>query len=299
MATRKAKGIIVNGVDLTELFSTLVELAPTEEEPVTVDEMNAEMGGENTFEALSVLADAELVDFDRAGKLWLTVPDVSLDNAESILREALETSSFEPSVVPTKAAEYAERTKYNADVAASQEDGGQHLHPMPDARPRMVEAREAGKIMDEIVEKLVDEAYSAQTPVIAENGEKITIPVDFDDPSKGRRELDASKGERLLGETSYTVSDMRREDMALGTAIREALSTMPAIATWTPTFHESKITEEFEVPEVLPAVPDGVTENTWFMAHAADTETGRAWWMRKAEAQMNAFNLSQPEVAPF
>jgi len=96
--------------------------------------------------------------------------------------------------------------------------------------PRMVEAKEAGKIMDEIVEKLLDAEFPE---------------------------------------------------------------------TWTPTFEESKIAEDFEAPETLPAVPAGVSENTWFMAHCANTESARAWWMAKADAQINAHKLNQPEVAPF
>lgn len=148
-----------------------------------------------------------------------------------------------------------DRLEYNTAVSASQEEGAQHLHPMTDARP-------------------------AETPIVAENGENVTVPVDFDDPSKGRRELDASKGERLLSEDTYTV--------------REA----PKPATWVPTFSEPK-NQPYEGPESIPAVPEGVTENVWFMAHYADTETARAWWMRKADAQRVVSDVNVTDAPPF
>lgn len=152
-----------------------------------------------------------------------------------------------------------DRLEYNTKVSASQEEGAQHLHPMEDARP-------------------------AETPIVAENGENVTIPVDFDDPSKGRRELDASKGERLLSEDTYTVRVAPQEPTEEDTE-----------STWTPTFSEAK-NQPYEGPESIPAVPDGVTENVWFMAHYADTETARAWWMRKAESQM--VTIEPTEDAP-
>lgn len=148
-----------------------------------------------------------------------------------------------------------DRLEYNTAVSASQEEGAQHLHPMTDARP-------------------------AETPIVAENGENVTVPVDFDDPSKGRRELDASQGERLLSEDTYTVREAPKPDM------------------WVPTFSEPK-NEPYEGPESIPAVPEGVTENVWFMAHYADTETARAWWMRKADTQRVAQNVNVTDTPPF
>lgn len=151
-----------------------------------------------------------------------------------------------------------ERLEYNTNVAASQEPGSQHLHPMEDARP----------------------VAPAVEPVKDSEGETVTIPVDFDDPSKGRRELDASQGERVISEDTYTVR-------ATPTAVQlmDDTNEDETPETWTPSFSEAK-NEPYEGPESIPAVPEGVSENVWFMAHYADTESARGWWMRKAESLM-------------
>lgn len=210
-------------IDLTAVFVMLAEFESTQDNPTTTQEMVDEMGESETdvYNALSILADADLID-SIAGtrgltcKWFINVPDVSVENAESIAREALATTDF-------------------------------------------------GKV--------AEAPKPAVTPVVAADGTNVTVPVDFNDPSKGRRELDADKGEKLIGEDTYTM-------------------------TWTPTFSEPK-NEPYEGPEILPAVPAGVNENTWFMAYRADTETARAWWMARAEAQMMEHKINQGEPAPF
>jgi len=96
----------------------------------------------------------------------------------------------------------------------------------------------------------------AEQPVKAADGTNVTVPVS--EGSEERRELDAAKGERLISED------------------------------FIPSFEESKITEDFTPPVMIPAVPAGVNENTWVMAHYANTESARKWWMAKAQSQMVA-----------
>jgi len=170
--------------------------------------------------------------------------------------------------------EERKRLEYATRVAEAREEGAQHRHPMEDTHPVVSSetSTEADKRRTEGVARIMEkvEAKKAQTPVIAENGEKITIPVDFDDPSKGRRELDASKGERLLGETMYVPR----------TPVVEA-------QTFSPEFSEPK---NSECPEnEIPALPEGVSPNVWELAHDANTPSARAYWMRQAQAQMDEY----------
>lgn len=233
MASRtKVQSVEIDGIDLVALFVTVVEFSPTEESPVTVQELDDETG-QSTFDALNILADAELIGFER-GNVWVVIPDVSEANASQTAYDALMTHPLPPVEAPKP----KRATKAKAPVVPAVE------------------------------------------PVKAADGTNVTVPVSED--SEERRELDASKGERLISEDlmSDVIQNLMEE-------------------TWIPTFDESKITEDFEAPEMLPAIPVGVSENTWFMAHCANTESARSWWSAKADAQINAHNLNQPEVAPF
>lgn len=251
MASRtKVQSVEIDGIDLVALFVTVVEFSPTEESPVTVQELDDETG-QSTFDALNILADAELIGFER-GNVWVVIPDVSEANASQTAYDALMTHPLPPVEAPKP----KRATKAKAPVEV--------VLPNPD------DASPANKGW----------IAKAQQPVKAADGTNVTVPVSED--SEERRELDASKGERLISEDlmSDVIQNLMEE-------------------TWIPTFDESKITEDFEAPEMLPAIPVGVSENTWFMAHCANTESARAWWSAKADAQINAHNLNQPEVAPF
>lgn len=277
MATRKAASTPDAQIDLVALFVMLAEFDSTQENPTTTQELVGELGEHETavYNALEVLADAELID-SVAGtrgltcKWFIIVPDVSADNAESIAKEALATTTF------GKVAETPKRTRRTkAQIAADKEAARERT----EYGARVAESQDAvmSQIPTEVAHAIATErAVKAVTPVVAADGTNVTIPVDFNDPSKGRRELDASQGERLIGE-----DDMRE-----------------VVATWTPTFSEPK-NEPYEGPETLPAVPAGVTENTWFMAHCADTESARTWWMARATAQEEEHKLNQGEPAPF
>lgn len=156
----------------------------------------------------------------------------------------------------------------------------------------------------------------AEVPVIAENGETVTVPVDYDNPSAGRRELDASKGERVISEDTYTVRvspemDMRRERARaeyVDAFAMEAPKTAEAVQAlirklqslhngmtgatesegFSVTYHEPKNGPALEDVEI-PALPQGVNANTWEMAFTANTESARAYWTRKANAQRAEF----------
>lgn len=140
----------------------------------------------------------------------------------------------------------------------------------------------------------------AETPVIAENGEKVTVPVDFDDPSKGRRELDAAKGERLISEDTFKVSAPKTEKaiQELADKVKELTKPerLPEIDGLDQFIddesgdmvYESRIHKmglALPEPDSIPERPEGVHPNTWDMAHTAITQSARDWWLAKAETE--------------
>jgi hypothetical protein len=280
MASRKTSTETVSPV---EAFVALQTFEATEADPVSNGDLadDQKWGHTATFKALEILADAELVDSHGRGlttEWFILTPDVTAENAESIAQEALKGFTPPKPVQATKAkqskaekdAEYAERTKYNAAVSASQEPGSQHLHPMKNARP-------------------------AETPVIAEDGSKVTVPVDFDDPSKGRRELDASKGEKLLSEDVFTVkvTPAALPDKGLDQFIDGETGDM---------VYESAIEKNGlkldEPSEVLPC-PAGVNANVWDLANTAITQTARDYWAKIAKQDAEEYAANNGAPAPF
>lgn len=164
-----------------------------------------------------------------------------------------------------------ERLEYNTRVAESQEDGAQHVHPMEDARP----------------------VVAAVEPVKDSQGETVTIPVDFDNPEAGRRELDASQGERVLseGDMLEIIRSLRADAPKTAEAVealREKLLSAAELMTTTApahtvTLHEPKNGEALTI--ALPPIPAGVHEHTWELAFQANTESARNYWKRKASQQ--------------
>lgn len=133
-------------------------------------------------------------------------------------------------------------------------------------------------------------------------GETVTVPVDYDNPSAGRRELDASKGERVISEDTYRVRtrtplEALKEDAPLTAEAVQAmirkLQSLPVMQDATAaegfsvTFHEPKNGPALDCE--IPALPEGVSPNVWELAHTANTESARAYWTRKAEAERTAF----------
>jgi hypothetical protein len=273
---------------LGEIFAKLVEFGATEDSPVTVGEMNDEMA-ENTFDNLNILADAELIGMGEgtnAGKLWIAVPDVSSENVVETFNEAFANMSADvlmalgkpaeaPKKLTAKELEYKERTEYNARVAESQEDGAQHRHPMPDA------------------------VKPAETPVIAADGTAVTVPVDPENDPKGpRRELDASKGEKLIGEDVIKVK---------ATAKPERLPEIDGLDQFLDDetgamVYESRIEKVglwLDEPESVPALPEGVNPNTWNAAHTAATQTARDWYLARVKTQQEEHKINEGAPAPF
>lgn len=197
-----------------------------------------------------------------------------------------------------------ERLEYNTRVSESQEPGSQHRHPMTDAQgePKNGTPVPRAEFTSEGVKPL-----PAVTPVVAQNGETVTVPVDYDNPSAGRRELDASKGERVISEDTYRVRpvDVKREaarDEFMDAFRSEAPQTAEAVQAlinrlqrlhngmtgesageFTVTLHEPKNGEALTVE--IPPLPAGVNANTWELAHQGNTEGARRFHMRQAKAQ--------------
>lgn len=155
----------------------------------------------------------------------------------------------------------------------------------------------------------------AVTPVMDSEGEPITVPVDYDNPSAGRRELDASKGERVLSESTYRQRESvehaakreneRMEYVRRVEALRQSgnmspesihalirelqgmVSEAPETEGFSVTFHEPKNGPALECE--IPPIPAGVNPNTWELAHQGNTEGARRFHMRQAEAQEAAY----------
>lgn len=269
----------------------------SEEFAYTVKEIAGEfeVSEKATFDALGVLEDAGKVNGSGRGLTsmwWLS---------EGKKEEAPKPKRTRRTKAQMEEARRIEREKleYATRVAESQEPGAQHVHPMEDARP--VVLSDADKQRKEGVQRIMSKVkpeFKAENPVIAENGETVTVPVDWDDPSKGRRELDMAKGERLLSETTFmprSPLEALREDAPRTAVAVEALrdklisaaelmvSTAPA---FTVEIHEPKNGEALDVP--IPPLPAGVNANTWELAHQGNTEGARRYHMRQAKAQETA-----------
>lgn len=155
----------------------------------------------------------------------------------------------------------------------------------------------------------------AEAPIMDSEGEPITVPVDYDNPSAGRRELDASKGERVLSESTYRqresvehaakrenermeyvrrVEALRQSGNMTPASIRSLIRELQGMVSEAPetegfsvTFHEPKNGPALECE--IPPIPAGVNPNTWELAHQGNTEGARRFHMRQAEAQEAAY----------
>lgn len=242
--------------------------------------------------------------------------------------------------------ENRKRLEYATRVTQSQEPGSQHLHPMEDARPvepfysegalrdldimakgepkngvpvpRAEFTSEGVKVLDETpayFQTPKSSAIPAVTPIMDSEGEPITVPVDYDNPEAGRRELDASKGERVLSESTYRQRESvehaakreneRMEYVRRVEALRQSgnmspesihalirelqgmVSEAPETEGFSVTFHEPKNGPALECE--IPPIPAGVNPNTWELAHQGNTEGARRYHMRQAEAQEAAY----------
>ena len=260
----------------SKILAALTEWESSAESPATLQEVMGEfnIGDKEAYDALGALEDAGKVTSD--GR-WLTSVWFLGKAKEAIPAPVAETAKPKrkrrtKAEMQAAREEAANRTRYAANVAESQDGDMQH------ATPRVVDASTPVEVAHAIA---TDNAIKAVTPVIAENGETVTVPVDFDNPSAGRRELDASQGERVLGEDDMRamILQLQRENAALK-AKRES-ETQEAS---TLVFHEPK---NGPCPgNEIPPVPAGVHPHTWELAHDANTETARDYYMRQVEAQI-------------
>lgn len=272
---KRAKNVPAVDVDaLVTVFCTLAQFDSSETDPVSVQEMADELDAplsENAFSLLENLADAELIEFER-GKVWISREDVTETNAEDIAVNAL--NGFEPKSDARKRLEYAVRVAESQDMDFSQSP------------------KHSGKTVE-----------PAKTPVIAADGKPVTVPVDPENNPKGaRRELDASKGERLIKEekVSDIVASIRKDAPKTADAVQalaDKLKTLepkrlPEIdgldqfidAETGDMVYESRIHKmglALPEPDSIPKRPEGVNPNMWDHAHTAITQQGRDWAMRQ------------------
>ena len=141
---------------------------------------------------------------------------------------------------------------------------------------------------------VVAPVQAAVTPVLDSAGEPITVPVS--ENSTERRELDASKGERVISE-----DDMRDVVKSL-----KGEKNMTAETTWTETVHETHFTEHtpgtaptghtwLTEEDVTEAPPVGVNENFWVLYKSARTAPARVFWGKKVAEQIKTEAMKELE----
>lgn len=182
----------------------------------------------------------------------------------------------------SKREEARKRLEYAADVRDTQDMDFSQREPKNGVPvPRAEFTSEGVKILP------------AVTPVKGENGETVTVPVDYDNPTAERRELDASKGERVIseGDMMEIIRSLRADAPKTAEAVEalreKIISAAELMATTTPAFtvtlHEPKNGEALTVP--IPPIPAGVHPHTWELAFQANTESARNYWKRKASQE--------------
>lgn len=188
-------------------------------------------------------------------------------------------------------------------LSEKQSDARERLEYAAGVRDTQDDVYSQGALRDlDIMAKGEPPVLPAVEPVKDAQGENITVPVDYDDASKGRRELDASKGERVLGETTFVPRkkvDPLAEMEALIARVRarvtekmsddqvEEIVRQERTRTFAPVFFEPT---NPECPgNVIPALPAGVHPHTWEMAHDGNTEASRRYYTRQAEREMQEY----------
>lgn len=254
----------------TKILESLEAWKSSEHDPASIAEIAGELEveGMEVFNTLNKLEDAgKVTGIGRGldskwflGKAEETTAPVPTP-AERVKRKRRTKAEMEAA-----RAEERERLTYATRVAESQEPGSQHLHPMEDARP----------------------VIPAESPVVAENGETVTVPVDWDDESKGRRELDADKGERIISEDDMTellkrVRARLKDEKPLTTDQWAEVVTQSVFDDFSVTLHEPKNGPALEVE--IPPLPAGVHPHTWELAHQGNTEGARRFALRQAKKQ--------------
>lgn len=148
-------------------------------------------------------------------------------------------------------------------------------------------------------------ARKAAQPVKCADGKNVTVPVNFDNPDAGRRELDAAKGERVIGEDmlSTLVAGLKSVDSTPAAPVESSQNNDKGdtVTGWTNTEHPSKLTPEhdsnqyMEPTENIPAPPEGVNGNMWELAYTAPTRAARIFWFDKCRAAAKAWEDGKAE----
>lgn len=243
---------IVFPVPLPKLFATLVEW----DGPFTTDEVSGEFNTSDDFStpALGALWDAELID-NNDGQ-WTVAVTVTPESAEAVAKEAL-YGAVTVEEAPVKPTTPVQRFKARKVV------------PAPAVEP--IKGSD-GKNVTVPVEKRNKDGYARET------GE--------------RRELDASKGERVISEDNMrdVIKSLRTESEKTVTEI-----TGSWVNEGEPThfveYDPNNVTGHMMLPEpeFIDAPPVGVHPNVWELSRSAATLPGRLFWSRKVREQMDAY----------
>lgn len=264
MAVRKAVAPALDVAGLVKLFAIVESFDSTKESPTGTTEIAEENGTTptETFNLLEMLADAELIDSVGRGlntEWFISVPDVSADNAESVAREAL--ANFTPE--PAKPATKVSQPKQTPTPKAAPKNPEK---PFKDAEDR---AEFIEKAKDEpVIERPKPRQIFKPAPDALPKGTQVTLS-------------DGSTG-TIISDEIVTVKVANFDELVKG--LRMARDN----ATNDPT--------GYQIPEeiVPPTLPKGVSENIWFMAHNAfgkslrDTLSARLFWMEYASKQFVA-----------
>lgn len=259
----------------SKILAALTEWESSAESPATLQEVMGEfeLSDKEAYDILGKLEDAGKINSD--GR-WLTSVWFLGKGKEETPAPVVKPKRTRRTKAQMEAAraEAANRTAYAANVAESQDGDMQH------ATPRVI---------------------AAETPVKDSQGETVTVPVDYDNPSAGRRELDASQGEKIIAEDDMRAIIRRIREEIAGNASDEqitALVTQEVRGEFSVTLHTPK---NGECPgNEIPPLPQGVNPNTWELAHDANTESARDHWKRVAKQQAEEYAARMgDDVPPF
>lgn len=288
----------------TKILESLTAWNSSEHDPASIAEIAGELEAEDmeVFNTLNKLEDAGKVTGIGRGldsKWFLGKSEESTETApvptpaERVKRKRRTRAEIEADKAEErKRLEYSVRSAESQDMIMSQ--APEHMEPKNGTPVPHAEFTSEGV-----------KPLPAETPVVTEDGETVTVPVDFDDPSKGRRELDAAKGERVLSEDTYRVRnrDKERADYVQAFAL-EAPQTMEEVQAlirklqgllpqeetegFSVIFHEPKNGPALDDVEI-PALPAGVSPNVWELAYTANTESAREHWKNVASQEESAY----------
>jgi len=263
MAARKAVSTPALDTDvLVKLFQIVESFDSTEDNPTGTTEIADENGTTptETFKFLEMLADAELIDSVGRGlnaEWFISVPDVSADNAEAIAREAL--ANFTPEA-PKPATKVRQTPKSSADLS---------------------ERAQAAKLPEKVKDELTEGKPFKDAQDRAEFLDKVK-----DEPKPENTQTGLTR-EQVAKELKTVQVEIPQNAFDFDNIIA-ILKSGRENATNDPTNYE-------EPAECIPAArPDGVNENVWYMAHNSfgksprDTFSARLFWMERARDQFVA-----------